>query len=166
MKQKRIGSDRSFKLLAMSALLFSRYVWISRKTKISFKTRPNIKKTYWSMMIMHIIFDFMGNDLQNWFLTYSWLELRWNTCQCEIYTPLTSFPLFEWIQCFLLLLFFFFFYFISSCMHLSLTYRRLSLIIWCLFLIFYVSPMIEMPLFFQTHFVSRVINYLCFGFEL
>ena len=75
----------------MSALLFSRYVWISNKTKISFKTRPNLKKTYWSMMIMHIIFDLMGNDLQNWFMTYQWLELRWNTCLCENYTPLMRF---------------------------------------------------------------------------
>ena len=85
----------------MYALLFLKYVWISRKTKISFKIGPNLKKTYWSMMIMHIIFDLMGDDLQNWFMTYLWLELRWNTCMCEIYTPLRGFPLFECIQCFL-----------------------------------------------------------------
>ena len=39
------------------------------------------------MMIMHIIFD-------------PWLELRWNTCPCEIYIPLWGFSLFEWIWCF------------------------------------------------------------------
>jgi len=38
---------------------------------------------------------------KNWFMTYLWLELRWNSCLCEIYTPLRCFPLFEWIQCFL-----------------------------------------------------------------
>ena len=101
---KMIGSDHSFKLLAgffMSTLLFSRHVEYPEKTKISFKTRPNLKKTYWSMLIMHNIFDLMGNDLRNWFMTYLWLELRWNTCLFEIYTPLRGFSLFEWIQCFL-----------------------------------------------------------------
>lgn len=84
----------------MFALLFSRYVWISRKTKISIKTRPNLKKTNWSMMIMHIIFYLMGNDLQK--LIYDLLVigiemilnlifLWWGFPLCENYTPLMRF---------------------------------------------------------------------------
>ena len=83
------------------ALLCSRYVWISIKSKISFKRGPTLK----ALMIHDdyaLYLWFNRNDLQNWFMTYQWLELRWNTSMCENYTPLRGFPLFVWIRCFLL----------------------------------------------------------------
>ena len=44
----------------------------------------------------------MGNDLQNWFMTYQWLELIWNTCLWELYIFEMFSSIFEWIRCFLL----------------------------------------------------------------
>ena len=77
-RHKGIGSDRSFKLLTKSLCLLS-YWHQKRKTKatkakISYKS--NLKKAYWSMMIMHIILDLIGNDLQNQFMTYLWFGIK------------------------------------------------------------------------------------------
>ena len=46
----------------------------SSKAKISYES--NLKKTYWFMMIMHIIHDLMGNDFQNQFITFMWLGIE------------------------------------------------------------------------------------------
>jgi len=45
-------------------------------TKTKFPTKSDLRKSYWSMMIMHIILDLMGNDLQNWFVTYLWFGIK------------------------------------------------------------------------------------------
>ena len=44
------------------------------KPKISYKS--NLKKTYYSIMIMRMILDLMGNDLQNQFMTYLWFGIE------------------------------------------------------------------------------------------
>ena len=40
------------------------------------------------MMIMHIIFDLMGNDLQNQFMSYLWFGIKMKTLA---YTPYVVF---------------------------------------------------------------------------
>ena len=49
-----------------------------RTLKATFPTRKWIipkKKSYWSM-IMHVVFDLIGNDFQNQVMTYLWFEIR------------------------------------------------------------------------------------------
>ena len=74
-----MGSDRPFKLLTKSLcpLPYSRQKkGRTRATKAKISYKSDLKKFYWSMMIMHIILVFMGNDLQNWFMTYLWFGIK------------------------------------------------------------------------------------------
>jgi len=77
-RHEMIGSDRSFKLVAKSLCLLSYSHKKEKETKASkakISYRSNLKKTYWSMMIICIILDLMGNDLQNQFTTYLWFGI-------------------------------------------------------------------------------------------
>ena len=88
-------------LVFMFALIFSRYFWISSKTKISFKPGPILKVLMiHDDYVLYLWFD--GKWIAKLIHDISVLELRWNTCLCKNYTPLRDFPLFEWIRCFLL----------------------------------------------------------------
>ena len=56
--------------------------------KPNFLPKSNLIKSNWSMMIVHIIFDLMGNDLQNQFMTYLWFGIKTKTLA---YTPCAVF---------------------------------------------------------------------------
>ena len=44
--------------------------------KPNFLPKSNLIKSHWSMMIAHIIFDLMGNDLQSQSTTYLWFGVK------------------------------------------------------------------------------------------
>ena len=44
--------------------------------KPNFLPKSNPIKSYWSMMIAHIIYDLMGNDLQSQSTTYLWFGIK------------------------------------------------------------------------------------------
>jgi len=48
----------------------------TRPTKAKISYKPDLKKSYWSMIIMSIIIDLMENDLQNRFMTYLWFGIK------------------------------------------------------------------------------------------
>ena len=80
-RHEGIGSDRPFKLLTKSLCLVSyshkkKEKGKARATKAKIPYKSDLKKSYWSMMIMHIIHDLMGNDLQNQYMTYLWLGIK------------------------------------------------------------------------------------------
>ena len=87
-------------LFLIFSLLFSRYFLISRKTKISFKPGPTLKVLMiHDYYLLYLWFD--GKWIAKLIYDVSVLELRWNNCMCENYTPLRGFPLLEWTRCFL-----------------------------------------------------------------
>jgi len=61
-KEKRKGSKKGEKAK-------------TTKAKISYQ-KSDLIKSYWSMMIMHIIFDLMGNDLQSQSMTHQWFGIK------------------------------------------------------------------------------------------
>ena len=97
LRREGIGSDRPFKLLTKFLGLLS----CSTKNKMEEKgkgqsnqnhTKSDLRKSYWSMMIMHIIFGLMENDLQNQFMTYLWFGIKTKTlAYVKLYTPCAVF---------------------------------------------------------------------------
>jgi len=63
--------------------------------KAKFPTKKTIpkKKSYWSM-ITHVIFDLIGNDLQNQVMTYLWFEIRMKHLPVWDWYTLSDFLLF------------------------------------------------------------------------
>ena len=62
--------------------------------------KSHLIKPYWSMMIAHIIFDLMGNDLQSQSMTYLWSGIRMKHLSVWNFIHLEQFSLFSWTQCF------------------------------------------------------------------
>jgi len=69
--------------------------------KPNFQTKSNLIKSYWSMMIAHIIFDLMGNDLQSQSMTYLWFAFKtkhllvWDFIHLERFSSIRLDPMFS-----------------------------------------------------------------------
>jgi len=68
--------------------------------KPNFLPKSNLIKSYWSMMIVHIIFHLMENDLQSQSMTYLWFGIKmkhlpvWNFIHLEQFSSIQLDPVF------------------------------------------------------------------------
>ena len=76
----------------------------TKATKTKFPAKFGLRKSYWSMMIMHIIFDLMGNDLQNQFMTYLWFGIKMKHLHVWSFIHLVRFSSIRLDRVFLLML--------------------------------------------------------------